>query len=149
MSAKFKKYLESNDLSKVMTEAIGEAYKTLCTAVNVKDFDDIHICEKIVANRREFFSLWAFTDKIFCRIVIGKGTDTENKIVIFNIKGNIIRIAITHYNFDLKNPTTDSNLEYTIKTQGMTVPYFLAASGLNCSNLTHVVNKYFLSDLIR
>lgn len=149
MDSKFNAYLESIDISKVMTKAITESYKILCAAVNIDEFSDIHICEKQVNNQREFFSLWGFTDKTICRIVIGKGSATENKIVIFNIKGNIVRLAITDYNFDLMSPTTDSKLEYTIKTHSMTIPYFLAASGLNCSNLIKVVNKYILSDLVK
>ena len=99
MKVDFRKYLESISLSQVMLDKAIENYKALTIVSNIENFDEIFFSEMKSKNGpREYFSLWGFTETMFCKITIGKTADAENKVVLFKSRENVARFVINEYN---------------------------------------------------
>ncbi|RXR15968.1 hypothetical protein EQG63_12065 [Flavobacterium amnicola] len=146
MKPEFKEYLESISLSTVMYEAIVKNYDALNLVVNV-EFEDIHFSEKISSGgNREYFSLWAFTPKLICKITVGNIANNDNRIVIFKGGENIARFNVNDFNYDLINPIETSILDCTIRTFDMDIPFGIYASGNNCNNLIKLIKKYIITN---
>lgn len=149
MKKEFNNYLEEISLSKTMIKTVIEKLEYLYLATNVREFDDIFLSEFSQDGNREYFSLWGFSESMFCKITIAKATrDKENQIVMFRIKENIARFSINNYNYDLKSPLENSFLETTIRTFDMEIPYNISATSKNCDYLMNIVHKYFVPQLI-
>ena len=101
MKKDFENYLHEIGLSEAMFERIMRKYQILVTATDVEEFDDIFLSEGVSnLGAREYFTLFAFTDKLMCKISISK-----KDLSIVRIKNHVTLFTIDHRNFSLMNPT--------------------------------------------
>jgi hypothetical protein len=144
MKAEFETYMADIAISKTMREAVIKKYALACVAANVGEFDDIFISEmKNLEGIKEYISLWCFSKTLFCKVNITK----DNKITLFKLLQNIARYSFEGYNYDLNNTTVNSKLHTLVRTFDMDIPFFLKATGTNCSALLMVGKKYFITNL--
>lgn len=87
MKPEFLKYLDDINLSQIMKTAVMDNYAMLCIAIDIEQFQNIHISERMRNDGRVYYSLWGFTQTLLCRCKLGNiNMADNNKISIFKIK---------------------------------------------------------------
>jgi hypothetical protein len=144
MREEFTNYLNKIGLSKTLISAITGKYEILTQIIEIVDFDEIFVSEKIstINGEREYFSLWCFTGGI-----IAKSSITKKKIEVYKLKDYISFFEITDSAYDYTSAKRNSSLSVQIRRINAESPLSFYSSGINCDQLLKIVHTYFIVNI--
>lgn len=142
MKEEFYNYLRNINISEVAQKKVEEIYNEILLLYNNIDIKDILITNLINNDSIEYQSLWLFNEDfaIECKNFLSQQEDFDlcpyNEIIYYNIKKS---------NYKLNGPISpNSNVSITILTNNGRASCNLIATGVNCTHVIKISQKYFL-----